>query len=166
LNTVIFLATTGGLAMASHILIPTDGSQHSEKTIAAGVQFAKRHGATVTIYHALEPLPFFVQDESSIVDPGLLQRIDEEARKEGARLTAKAAQVAEKAGISVTVEMDRPLTADQGIIAAAKRRKCDLVFMGSHGRTGIANLLLGSVTQKVLSRINIPVTVYPDPGRK
>ena len=54
----------------------------------------------------------------------------------------------------------KALTPYEGIIAAAKKRKCDVIFMASHGRRGISRLIMGSVTQKVLSHAKIPVVVY------
>ncbi|MBE3074109.1 MAG: universal stress protein, partial [Actinobacteria bacterium] len=54
----------------------------------------------------------------------------------------------------------KALTAYEGIIAAAKKRKCDVIFMASHGRRGLSRLIMGSVTQKVLSHSEIPVVVY------
>jgi nucleotide-binding universal stress UspA family protein len=56
--------------------------------------------------------------------------------------------------------MTKPAAPHQGIIAAAKSRKCDVIFMASHGRGEFAALLLGSVTQKVLAQSKIPVLVY------
>ena len=51
-------------------------------------------------------------------------------------------------------------TAYEGIIDAAKKRKCDAIFMASHGRRGLSRLIMGSVTQKVLTHSRIPVVVY------
>jgi nucleotide-binding universal stress UspA family protein len=55
---------------------------------------------------------------------------------------------------------DRPRTAYEGIAKAARRKKCDAIFMASHGRSGLAKLVMGSVTQKVLAQSKIPVVVY------
>jgi nucleotide-binding universal stress UspA family protein len=56
--------------------------------------------------------------------------------------------------------MTKPETPAEGIIAAARKRKCDVIFMASHGRGEFASLVLGSVTQKVLARSKVPVLVY------
>jgi nucleotide-binding universal stress UspA family protein len=55
---------------------------------------------------------------------------------------------------------DRPGTVYDGIIRAARRKKCDAIFMASHGRSGLAKLVMGSVTQKVLVQSKLPVLVY------
>jgi nucleotide-binding universal stress UspA family protein len=52
------------------------------------------------------------------------------------------------------------VTAYEGIVNAAKRKKCDAIFMASHGRGGVGSLILGSVTQRVLSHSKVPVVVY------
>ena len=54
----------------------------------------------------------------------------------------------------------KAFSADEGIIAAAKKHKCDAIVLASHGRTGIAKLFMGSVTQKILSHSKLPVVVY------
>jgi nucleotide-binding universal stress UspA family protein len=68
--------------------------------------------------------------------------------------------MAKAAGVAFTSVVAKALTPYEGIIAAAKRRKCDVIFMASHGRRGISRLIMGSVTQKVLSHSKIPVVVY------
>lgn len=149
--------------MTQHILLPTDGSKLSQEAVDAGIAFAKSHGSKVTIYHALEPFPLYIRGESNALNPDFIRTLEAETRQEGERLVADAARVAEQAGVAVSTEVDRPQTPYQGIIDAAKRLGCDLVFIGSHGRSGISGLLLGNVTQKVLAHIDIPVLVYREP---
>jgi nucleotide-binding universal stress UspA family protein len=69
---------------------------------------------------------------------------------------AEAARLADVACETVQVEQDHPYEA---IIDTAQRRGCDLVVMASHGRSGIAAIVLGSVTTKVLTHTKIPVLV-------
>jgi len=69
-------------------------------------------------------------------------------------------RAAKTAGVpceTVSVTDDFPADA---ILSLAKRRKCDLIFMASHGRRGLSGLLLGSETQKVLTHARIPVLVH------
>ena len=56
--------------------------------------------------------------------------------------------------------IDKTAVPYKGIVAAAKRQKCDAIFMASHGHRGLAGLVLGSVTQKVLAHSKIPVLVF------
>jgi nucleotide-binding universal stress UspA family protein len=70
------------------------------------------------------------------------------------------AKAAKAARVRFDSLCDKPGTAYDGIIAAARRKKCDAIFMASHGRSGLARLVMGSVTQKVLVHSKIPVVVY------
>jgi nucleotide-binding universal stress UspA family protein len=69
-------------------------------------------------------------------------------------------KAARAAGVRCQTVMTKPATASQGIVAAAKKQRCDVIFMASHGRGELATLLLGSVTQKVLAHTKLPVLVY------
>jgi nucleotide-binding universal stress UspA family protein len=76
-----------------------------------------------------------------------------------ARAGITLARAAERAGVrcQTVVEVARP---DKGIVAMARKRKCDAIFIASHGLRGIKRLLLGSVTSRVLANAEIPVIVY------
>ena len=146
--------------MFRHILLPTDGSQLSLAAIHAGIEMAKTHGAAVTIYHALEPFPVWFHSGSRQITPDLLKRLEAEQLEAGERLAGEAKRLAEQAGVQVSAEVDRPNSPADGVVDAARRLGCDMIFMASHGRTGVERLLLGSVTQKVLVRSTVPVLVY------
>ncbi len=146
--------------MYKHILIPTDGSPASLRAAKAGVELARATGARVTAFFAA-PTP------TPVVYDGLLpvgymtpdQHAEVIARAASKYLGA-VADLAKAAGVrceSIHVTSDFPAEA---IVDSAKQRKCDLIFMASHGRRGLAGLLLGSETQKVLTHSKIPVVVY------
>ena len=145
--------------MFKHILIPTDGSSISNKAAKAGIALAKTLGARVTAYCAIEPLqPLYV--EGYMFEQGMLDSIDDHARKAAEKLVAAIGKMAKPAGVPFASMVSQPVTAYEGIIDAAKKRKCDAIFMASHGRRGISKVIMGSVTQKVLSHSRIPVVVY------
>ena len=73
---------------------------------------------------------------------------------DGSRLAAKAS------GVPFTALVTKSNAPSRGIIDAAQRRKCDVIFMASHGHRGLAGLLLGSVTHEVLTHSEIPVLVF------
>lgn len=152
--------------MFRHILLPTDGSQLSSEAVNAGIEVAKAHGATVTIYHALEAFPVWFHAGSRQITPDLLQRLEEEQLEVGERLAGEARRLAEQAGVQVSAEVDRPNSPADGIVDAARRLGCDLICMASHGRAGIQRVLLGSVTHKVVVGSEIPVLVYRGPQSK
>jgi len=146
--------------MYKHILIPTDGSPASLRAAKAGVELARATGARVTAFFAA-PTP------TPVVYDGLLpvgyMTPDQHAEviaRAAAKYLGVVADLARAAGVpceSVHVTSDYPAEA---IIACARQRKCDLIFMASHGRRGLAGVLLGSETQKVLTNSKIPVAVY------
>jgi nucleotide-binding universal stress UspA family protein len=90
----------------------------------------------------------------------MLKDFDLQARAQGAKYLAEVEKAARAAGVRCQTLMTRPATTHQGIVAAAKKQKCDVIFMASHGRGEFAALLLGSVTQKVLAHSKLPVLVY------
>ena len=146
--------------MFKHILIPTDGSPVAAKAVKAGLELAREIGARVTAYYGLDPMPAPYYGDGYTVDARAIADIERSAHAAGEQALAKIALAAKTAGVAFAGVIDKPTTPYEGIIAAAKKCKCDVIFMASHGRRGIAGLLLGSVTQKVLSHSKIPVLVY------
>lgn len=146
--------------MYKHILIPTDGSPLARSAIQAGVKLAKKIGAKVTGFYAAPPATPL--EYKGLLPVGYDEPVDR------ARAIEKAAQrylevvekAAKAAGVRCKVEHvtnDYPADA---IIAAAKRNKCDLIFMATHGRGGLRRSMLGSQTQKVLAQSSVPVLVH------
>jgi nucleotide-binding universal stress UspA family protein len=150
--------------MFRHILLPTDGSVFSQQAIKAGIAFAKEHGARVTIYHALEPLPPYVWTTGAALAPDLIERLEKGALREGEAMVRDAVESARKADIECQVDIGRALSPYEGILDAVQQNQCDGIFISSHGRTGLANLVLGSVTHKLLLHATVPVVVYPARG--
>lgn len=146
--------------MYKHILIPTDGSPLAQKAARAAIAFAKKIGAKVTAYEALEIIPSYFGGEAALMDPTVVEIVETTARKRAEKDVAKIAAAARAAGVRCSTYISRPVTAYEGIVDAAKRRKCDAIFIASHGRGGVGSLILGSVTQRVLSHSKVPVVVY------
>ncbi len=152
--------------MYKNILIPTDGSAMSREAVVNGVKLAQAVGAKVTGFYAAPPA-------TPIEYKGIFP-VEYVAPQKHARLIEKAAaehlgfieNAAEAAGVACkTLHMTSDFPAD-AIVAAARREKCDLIFMASHGRRGLSGILLGSQTQKVLTGSPIPVLVNPGPKKK
>jgi len=143
-----------------HVLIPTDGSAVARKAVRAGVALARDLGAKVTAYYAMDMIQPYAFGDGYILDTSTLLGIERGAKEVGQKYLAAVEQAAKAAGVPCETLMTKPETPAEGIIAAAKKRKCDVIFMASHGRGGLASLVLGSVTQKVLARSKIPVLVY------
>lgn len=144
--------------MYKHILIPTDGSELSDRAVHAGVDLAKAIDAKVTLLTATPPFKVFASNPLVLTDTPETYEKDAEAV---AQMRFRDA-VAYARGKGVTAETEHvhdehPFNA---IIEAASKNRCDLIVMASHGRGGVKGLLLGSETHKVLTHSKIPVQVY------
>lgn len=146
--------------MFKRILIPTDGSKVADKAVKAGIRFAKEIGAKVVGYYAIEPVQAYYYSEGAMIDGRLIAELERQAKATGEKTLAAMAKLARAGRVRFDSLCDRPQTAYDGIAKAARRKKCDAIFMASHGRSGIAKLVMGSVTQKVLAQSKIPVVVY------
>jgi nucleotide-binding universal stress UspA family protein len=140
--------------MYRHILIPTDGSELAEHGVAHGLALAKSIGAKVSVIFVVEPFSEmsgrFIEAVASYA----------ELRKEQATSALnRAANMAKEAGVSCETVQAENAQPHQAIIAAAEDKGCDLIVMSSHGRSGLSVLLIGSVTNKVLTHANTPVLV-------
>jgi nucleotide-binding universal stress UspA family protein len=144
--------------MYKHVLIPTDGSELSSKAEAAGLTLARALGARATALTVTQPFQFIGSEPMMLVASEPEYEKAQAARAEKTLERAKATAAA----IGVPVETIRAVSAHpfDAIIATAKERGCDLIFMASHGRRGVAGLILGSETAKVLTHTKIPVLVY------
>jgi len=146
--------------MFKHILIPTDGSNIAAKAIGAGVRLAAEMGAKVTGFHAEQPRPTHLHVDGYAVEQDLIAELDRRSHQFAERCVAQIEDAARADGVafeSVVVKSIRPYEA---IIHAAQERGCDVIFMASHGHRGLDGLLLGSVTQQVLTHSKIPVLVF------
>jgi nucleotide-binding universal stress UspA family protein len=146
--------------MFKRVLIPTDGSRLARKAIKGGVRLAKKLGARVTGYYALETMRPYLYADGYMLDLEVLKSFEARSRDLGRRYLAEIAKAAKAARVPCDTVMTKPPTTADGIIAAARKKRCDVIFMGSHGRGELATLVLGSVTQKVLARSRIPVLVF------
>ena len=146
--------------MYKHILVSTDGSKLSGKAIRTAVRLARATGAKVTGAYVIAPFVAAAYSEGVMYAPVLSPKRYKEVTEREARKALAAVEIeARTAGTEYGSAM---LTADnpwEGIIRAAKAKKCDLIVMASHGRRGLAGLLLGSETTKVLTHSKIPVLV-------
>ena len=143
--------------MYKHILIPTDGSEFSNKAVLQGSALARAIGARVTIVTASPTFQTFAPDPfMAVTTPEQMRQL---CGNDAVEMLAAAAETAKRTGApcdTVHVEDDRPY---QAIIDTATKRGCDLIFMASHGRKGLSAILLGSETIKVLTHSKIPVLV-------
>mgnify|MGYP003349339674 CR=1 FL=1 len=146
--------------MFKHILIPTDGSKLADKAVMAGIEFARDAGAKVTALCAMPTFPMPTRNEliSGKYEP--IDKYEKRTLAQGAKLLERVEKLGKAAGVEVKVNVvlaDKPYEA---IINSANRNGCDLIFMASHGRTGLQELLHGSQTHEILTKSKIPTLVY------
>src|SRR4249920_3361912 len=146
--------------MYRHILIPTDGSKLAEHAVTNGLTLAKSLGAKVSIIVVEEPFDWLSVSETKARQASQeFAKHAEQIKKHATSVLNRAADAAKQAGVAyntIQVENEQPY---QAIIAAAKSKGCDLIVMASHGRSGLSGVLLGSVTNKVLTHTKTPVLV-------
>jgi len=145
--------------MFKHILIPTDGSDLSKKAIKKGIEFAENIQARITLLHVVPEFRVIADESFVSLTPAAKKRFEEESRMRAQKMLDAIVQQAKAQGVrcaAVAAANDLPY---QQIIDTAKSSKCDLIMMASHGRRGIASVLLGSETAKVLTHSTIPVLV-------
>jgi nucleotide-binding universal stress UspA family protein len=145
--------------MFKHILLPTDGSTISKKAVKRGIDLARKSRARVTALHVVPEFKLMVDEGITMLNPALKKRFEDEGRARAQKMLDDIAKQARARGVrcsTLCVASDLPY---QQIIATARRKRCDLILMASHGRRGLSSLLLGSETAKVLLHTKVPVLV-------
>jgi nucleotide-binding universal stress UspA family protein len=144
----------------AHILLPTDGSSLATKGAKAGVQLAKALGAKVTLVFIGMPYASPIYGEGEVyfagASPAEHKRLSGEVAQ---KAFAPVALEAKRAGVDCATLLALNSRPWEGILKAARTRKCDAIVMASHGRGGLGGLFLGSETQRVLAHSKIPVLV-------
>ncbi|MCB1896513.1 MAG: universal stress protein [Zoogloeaceae bacterium] len=146
--------------MFKNILVPTDGSDLSNGTVRRAISFAREAGAQIVFFYAQPDFPMPIYGEGALIDPTTPEQFAQASAAEAKAILDQARSSAEAAGVQVITDTTVNEIPYEAIIDAAERHGCDLIFMASHGRRGLASLLLGSETQKVLTHSKIPVLVY------
>ncbi|WP_233233752.1 universal stress protein [Bordetella sp. LUAb4] len=147
--------------MFKKILIPTDGSPLSAQAANAGVCFARSVGAEVVALYVTQPFAATIGFDGMAAAYAITDEDYEKASAEQSTRYLKAVMDrAETAGVKATSRAISNFNVADGIVQAAEETGCDLIFIGSHGRSGLSRLLLGSVTAKVLSLAHTGVLVY------
>jgi len=146
--------------MYKHILIPTDGSETAEKAVAAGLDYAREAGASVVFFTALPEYQVPSEAELMARHGVPLYEYERKSREEAKLILEKVAALANAANVPCETDYALNDHPSQAIIEAAKRHRCDAIFMSTHARTGFAKLLHGSETQDVITHSDLPTLVY------
>jgi len=157
--------------MFTNILLPTDGLKICDDALTGGIELAKALGAKVTGVHvtrkltpqqileAYHPEILWGPQEAEKAQEAMAHL--EELHKASADKYLTTIQTrAEAAGVDCEVVYLTGESPLHGIMKVAEEKGCDLIYIASHSRSGIAGALLGTVTSKVLSHSTIPVLVH------
>lgn len=147
--------------MYKNILLPVDGSELSHEAAVAGIEWARQTGAQVTVLFvgSVFSVPVAYAEAVPLLYPSK-REYENAVRTEARNFLDRVAEAAAVANVTCTEHVVFAAAPAPAIVAAAKRHRCDLIVMGSHGRSGVGQLLLGSVTSKVLATCHIPVLVH------
>ena len=145
--------------MFKHILVPVDGSETSLKAVAKAAEMAKAFASEVTAVYVLDPYPFTgVGADFAYGQAQYLSAATAEANK----ALEEVNKVMANAAVAVKTLVGEGHAVHEGIARVADSIGADLIVMGSHGRRGLEKLVLGSVAQRVLQTVHVPVLVVRD----
>jgi nucleotide-binding universal stress UspA family protein len=151
--------TTKEERMFTHLLVPVDGTELSERAEQTGIDLAKKLGARITGFVA-EPMPPMPTMAANVTayqrdSDAHMARTEEHANEVLKRFAARAAE----AGVPFAGKFQRTDSVDDSIVKAGDEFGCDLIVMVTHGRGAFGELLFGSHTKNVLSRSKLPLLV-------
>ncbi len=145
--------------MYNKILVPTDGSALSKKAVRSAIDLAASLGAQLVALHVVPRYPM------SYFEGGMTISADDVARTEklwadkGQAMVDAAVKLAKGSKVDAKGVVAQSDLVAEAVMTTARKHKCDLVVMASHGRKGLKRILMGSETQHVLTHSTIPVLV-------
>lgn len=145
--------------MFDNILVPTDGSSLSHKAVRQAIELARDTGAKLIALHVY---PKFAGSPYGTFGPAeniLAEAHQQQNQAAAAKLFVGIEKLTQAAGVTLGTALVESNDVYLSIIGVARKKKCDLICMASHGRRGLAGIVLGSETHKVLIHSTIPVLV-------
>lgn len=142
------------------ILVPTDFSKSSDNALTYAVAFAEKFGAKILLLHVVQDLALFIP-EAVLPAPPLVPPVEQflTAAKEA---LDRAIRRLNRPGVTIQPEVAEGVTYEE-VLRVARERDVDLIVMGTHGHTGLAHVLLGSIAEKVVRRAPCPVLTVRHP---
>ncbi len=136
------------------ILIPTDGSEGSNRAIDYAINVADLYDASL---HVL----FVIDTTLKLWDHPYSKSVVDHVREIGRKQLLRARELGEKRGLEVETEIKRSPKAHEEITSYADEKNIDLIVMGTHGRSGLERMMIGSTTERVLRTATRPVITVP-----
>jgi nucleotide-binding universal stress UspA family protein len=145
--------------MYQRILIATDGSTLSRKAVDSGIEMAELTGAQIVALKVVPRYPVSYFEGGVALPLNNVAAIEKQWAEAALAVVTAVKTKAEAKGIKTKAITHTSDLVAESIVAAAKKHKCDLIVMASHGRRGIKRVLMGSETMHVLTHSHIPVLV-------
>ena len=145
--------------MYTRILVPTDGSTLSKKAVKSAIELATVSGAELLALYVVPRYPISYFEGGISVPNSEVARTEKQWAEKGQSVVDAVQKAALAEGVKARGVLARSDLVAESVISAAKKHKCDLIVMASHGRKGIKRILLGSETQHVLTHSKLPVLV-------
>lgn len=144
--------------MFKHIVIATDGSPASEGAAKLAVGLARTHGSKLTAVYVVDPYPYMALGEVNTLG---FQAYMSAAQAQAAHAHATIESLCKQGSnpVALEVQLVEEVAAASGIVQTAAKLGADLIVVGSHGRSGITRLMLGSVSTKVVAESQVPVLI-------
>ncbi len=149
------------MSLFKKILVPLDFSDSSRAAQQRAEELARATGAELLLLHAIDDTPLLLVDAAAYIPAEAFEQYQTAAKQS---LDA-CVQEAQKSGVAVSAQLMRGRP-DQTILEAAKKAGADLIVMGTHGRSGVRHLLLGSVAERVVRTSPLPVMTVRAPATK
>ena len=128
------------------ILVPTDFEDTSDQALHYAIDLARRYSASIHVLHVMDQMKFASLPDGYFTElPGIKAYLRSEAQKQ----LVAAAECCTAAKVTVTTQVTEGGVSD-AILEVANVRGCDLIVMGTHGRKGLAHLILGSVAEQIV----------------
>ena len=142
-----------------HLLVPTDGSEISDRAVEQAVGLAAALGARLRILHVQVSFPISLVGVGELVEPSTVDALMAATQQRSEAILGEAMARAAAAGVEAGQGLLVNPQPHQAILEEARAQGCDLIVMASHGRRGLEGLLIGSETQRVLTQSSCPVLV-------
>ena len=145
--------------MYQRILVATDGSTLSKKAVHSAIELAAAVGADLVALYVVPRYPVSYFEGGITISTQDIARTEKQWSDKGQAVVDAVQLAVQAAGVKTQAVVAQSDLVAESIMSAAKKHKCDLVVMASHGRKGIKRVLLGSETQHVLTHSTVPVLV-------
>jgi nucleotide-binding universal stress UspA family protein len=145
--------------MYQKILVATDGSTLSKKAVRSAIELAGAVGAELLALYVVPRYPVSYFEGGITVSTQDIARTEKQWADQGQAVVDAVQQAAQAKGVKAKGIIAKSDLVAESIMATAKKQKCDLIVMASHGRKGFKRILLGSETQHVLTHSTVPVLV-------